>query len=44
MMEPPPFRIMPGSTARLTNSRLHDAGTVCISPWPSCTQSGNTNC
>lgn len=31
------------STARLTNSRLHDAGTVCIGPWASCTQSGNTN-
>ena len=31
------------STARLTNSRLHDAGTVCIGPWSSCTQSGNTN-
>jgi pectate lyase C len=31
------------STARLTNSRLHDAGTICIGPWASCTQSGNTN-
>ena len=31
------------STARLTNSRLHDAGTVCIGPWASCTQSGNSN-
>ena len=31
------------STARLTNSRLHDAGTVCIGPWSSCAQSGNTN-
>ncbi len=31
------------STARLTNSRLHDAGTVCIGPWASCQQSGNSN-
>ncbi len=31
------------STARLTNSRLHDAGTVCIGPWASCTQSGNSS-
>jgi len=31
------------STARLTNSRLHDAGSVCIGAWASCTQSGNTN-
>jgi pectate lyase C len=31
------------STARLTNSRLHDAGDLCIGPWASCTQSGNTN-
>lgn len=31
------------STARLTNSRLHDAGTVCIGSWSSCTQSGNTS-
>jgi pectate lyase C len=31
------------SSARLTNSRLHDAGTVCIGPWQSCAQSGNTN-
>lgn len=31
------------STARLTNSRLHDAGSVCIGSWSSCTQSGNTN-
>jgi pectate lyase C len=30
------------STARLTNSRLHNAGTVCIGSWASCTQSGNT--
>ncbi|MFC4307941.1 pectate lyase [Steroidobacter flavus] len=31
------------STARLTNSRLHNAGTVCIGSWSSCTQSGNTS-
>jgi pectate lyase C len=31
------------STARLTNSRLHDAGSVCIGRWASCTQSGNSN-
>jgi pectate lyase C len=31
------------STARLTNSRLHNAGTVCIGPWASCTQSGNSS-
>jgi pectate lyase C len=31
------------STARLTNSRLHDAGSVCIGSWASCTQSGNSN-
>ena len=31
------------STARLTNSRLHSAGTVCIGPWASCTQSGNSS-
>jgi pectate lyase C len=31
------------SRARLTNSRLHDAGTVCIGPWASCTQSGNSS-
>jgi pectate lyase C len=31
------------STARLTNSRLHDAGTICIGPWSSCQQSGNTS-
>lgn len=30
------------STARLTNSRLRNAGTICIGPWASCTQSGNT--
>ncbi len=33
----------PSSTARLTNSRLHDAGSVCIGRWSSCTQSGITN-
>lgn len=31
------------STARITNSRFRSAGTVCIGPWASCTQSGNTN-
>jgi len=31
------------STARLLNSRLHDAGSVCIGSWASCTQSGNTS-
>ena len=31
------------SNARLTNSRLHDAGSVCIGPWASCTQSGNSS-
>ncbi len=31
------------STARLTNSRMHDAGTICIGPWSSCQQSGNSN-
>jgi pectate lyase C len=31
------------STARLTNSRLHDAGTICIGPWSTCQQSGNTS-
>lgn len=31
------------STARLTNSRLHNTRTLCIGPWQSCTQSGNTN-
>lgn len=31
------------STARLTNSRLHNAGTICIGPWASCSQSGNSN-
>jgi pectate lyase C len=31
------------STARLTNSRLRSVGTVCIGPWASCTQSGNSS-
>lgn len=31
------------SVARLTNSRLRNAGTICIGPWASCTQSGNTS-
>jgi pectate lyase C len=31
------------STARLTNSRLRNSGTMCIGPWASCTGSGNTN-
>ena len=31
------------SRASLTNSRLHDAGTVCIGPWASCAQSGNSS-
>jgi pectate lyase C len=30
------------STARLTNSRLRNAGTLCIGPWASCTGSNNT--
>jgi hypothetical protein len=30
------------SEASLTNSRLHDAGDVCIGPWARCSQSGNT--
>jgi len=30
------------STARITNSRLHDAGSTCIGPWASCTSSGIT--
>lgn len=30
------------STARLTNSRLRNAKTICIGPWASCVQSGNT--
>jgi pectate lyase C len=31
------------STARLTNSRLHNSGTLCIGSWASCSGSGNTN-
>lgn len=31
------------SRATLTNSRLHDAGTVCIGPWAGCSQSGNSS-
>jgi len=31
------------STARITNSRFHSAGTVCIGPWAGCAQSGNTS-
>jgi pectate lyase C len=31
------------STARLTNSRLRNSGTLCIGPWASCGGSGNTN-
>ena len=31
------------STPRLTNSRLHDAGVVCIGSWARGTQSGNTS-
>ncbi|GIX21899.1 MAG: hypothetical protein KatS3mg121_0682 [Gammaproteobacteria bacterium] len=30
------------SEASLTNSRLHNAGTVCIGPWARCHQSGNS--
>jgi pectate lyase C len=30
------------STARITNSRVHDAGSTCIGPWSSCTSSGIT--
>jgi pectate lyase C len=33
----------PNSTARLTNSRLHNAGSICIGSWQSCTSSGITN-
>jgi hypothetical protein len=33
----------PNSTARLTNSRLHNAGSICIGSWRSCTSSGITN-
>jgi pectate lyase C len=31
------------SVARLTNSRLHNSGSLCIGNWSSCTGSGNTN-
>jgi pectate lyase C len=30
------------STARLTNSQTRNSGTLCIGPWASCTQSGNS--
>jgi pectate lyase C len=30
------------STARITNSRVHDAGATCIGPWSSCTSSAVT--
>ncbi len=30
------------STARITNSRLHNAGDICIGNWASCTSSGIT--
>ncbi|HEX7025951.1 MAG TPA: pectate lyase [Gammaproteobacteria bacterium] len=33
----------PNSTARITNSRLHNAGDICIGDWASCTSSGITN-
>ncbi len=33
----------PNSTARITNSRLHNAGDICIGDWQSCTSSGITN-
>jgi len=31
------------SVAKLTNSRLHNSGSLCIGSWSSCTGSGNTN-
>lgn len=31
------------STARLTNSRLRNSGSLCIGKWASCTGSGNTS-
>ncbi len=31
------------STARITNSRLRNAGSICIGKWASCTSSGITN-
>ncbi|HSC68517.1 MAG TPA: pectate lyase [Cellvibrio sp.] len=33
----------PNSTARITNSRLRNAGDICIGKWKSCTSSGITN-
>jgi pectate lyase C len=32
----------PNSTARLTNSRLRNYGSICIGTWKSCTSSGIT--
>jgi pectate lyase C len=31
------------SVAKLTNSRLHNSGSLCIGSWASCSGSGNTN-
>jgi pectate lyase C len=33
----------PNSTARISNSRLHNAGDICIGSWKSCTSSGITH-
>ncbi|MCE3253080.1 MAG: pel3C [Cellvibrio sp.] len=33
----------PNSTARITNSRLRNAGDICIGKWKSCTSSGITS-
>ena len=33
----------PNSEARITNSRLRNAGSICIGRWASCTSSGITN-
>ena len=33
----------PNSEARITNSRLRNAGSICIGSWASCTSSGITN-
>ncbi|SMF11831.1 Carbohydrate binding module (family 6) [Alteromonadaceae bacterium Bs31] len=33
----------PNSTARITNSRLSNAGDICIGKWKSCTSSGISN-
>ena len=33
----------PNATARITNSRLRNAGDICIGDWKSCTYSGITN-